>query len=199
MAAITCQLRRLLLPVHKHKTRSADEQVTRCLHIRRLKAVDTALRLHPQVEAVHQQRAAVHNGVDAKALVRARADGRHRVPSFSLLVLSALSVSQLDGGFYPENRRPDFLTVSHEAYLISSGLLEYRTLVSPGKEPEYPDGESSIHVSFIGFREMALFEKEISEKKHQMIQFAITAFLAFLAVPGVIEGVIRIIEFFSKP
>ena len=110
-----------------------------------------------------------------------------------------MAVSSLDGGCYPESRKPGFMTVSHESYLLESGLLERRTLIPPETEPEHPDGESSIHVSFIGFREMALFEKELSDKKYQMIQFAITAFLAFLAVPGAIEWMIRVFQFFSKP
>ncbi|MDD7175818.1 MAG: hypothetical protein PUH70_12235 [Clostridiales bacterium] len=108
------------------------------------------------------------------------------------------SVSQLKGGFYLEDSKPAFITLSHEAYLLSSGLLERRTLVPPCKEPKYQDGSSSIHVSFIGFREMSLYEKERSDKKSQMIQFGITSFLALLAIPGVIDSIIRVLTFFSQ-
>lgn len=109
------------------------------------------------------------------------------------------AISKLPGGYYPENQRPDFVSVSHQNYLLDIGFLDRRTLVPIHTEPDFPNGESSIQVTAIGFHEMVCFEKEIANDKRQMVQFAITALMALFAVPGLIESVIRLFEFFSKP
>lgn len=107
------------------------------------------------------------------------------------------AVDQLPGGYYIEGCRPGFLTGSHERYLLQMEFLEKSTLCPPEKEPEHLGGLSSIHVSTVGRHEMALFEKQLSDERRDKLQFLITALLAFLALPGVIDSIARLIRALS--
>lgn len=99
------------------------------------------------------------------------------------------AVDQLCDGCYIEGCRPEFLTGSHERYLLQMQLLERATLCPPEKELHLEDGLSTICVSTIGRHEMALFEKQLANERRNKIQFAITAMLTILSLPGVIDSI----------
>lgn len=107
-----------------------------------------------------------------------------------------MSVSELPGGYYLENRRPDFMSGPHERYLLEMKYLERAALVPEGKEPEHPRGLSMIHVGIFGYHEMAVFEKDLADQKRQLWQYRITIALAILALPGALDGVVRLIQMF---
>ena len=104
------------------------------------------------------------------------------------------AIDQLPGGYYVEGCRPKFLSGHHEHYLLQMEFLERSTLCPPEKEPEHWEGLSSIHVSTIGHHEMALFEKQLADERRNKLQFLITALLAFLALPGVIDSIAGLIR-----
>lgn len=104
------------------------------------------------------------------------------------------AVDQLPNGCYDEGKRPKFLNGSHEGYLLQMQFLERSTLCPPEKEPEHWDGLYTIHVSTVGRHEMALFEKQLADERRDKLQFLITALLAFLALPGVIDSIAGLIR-----
>lgn len=104
------------------------------------------------------------------------------------------AVDLLPGGYYIEGERPKFLSGPHEHYLLQMDFLEKATLCPPEKEPEHWGGLSSVHVSTVGRHEMALFEKQLADERRDKLQFLITALLAFLALPGVIDSIAGLIR-----
>lgn len=108
------------------------------------------------------------------------------------------SVRELPDEGFPEDRIPEFVPYAHMKYLIHKGFLEYNTLVPEGKEEIFPDGYRSVNLSYAGHDAISAFEKQLSNERWQKIQFAITALLAFLSVPGVIESVSGLIKLFRR-
>lgn len=104
------------------------------------------------------------------------------------------AIDQLPGGFYLETERPKFLNHPHEEYLLDARLLRTETVLSPGKEPEYPDGLAKIKVSPHGYHEMADFEYRLSNERRQIRHERITIALAFLALPGIFDGLLSFLR-----
>lgn len=106
------------------------------------------------------------------------------------------SVSEMEHEGYPEDKRPAFLTGNHERYLLQRDYLERLTLVPPEKEEDYPDGYSMIAVSPLGYYALEQYAEQKAKEKRENRQFWITVSLAFLALPGIIDGLAQFIKLF---
>lgn len=105
------------------------------------------------------------------------------------------AVDQLPGRGYLEYERPEFLTASHEEYLLDAKLLRGATVSPPGKELEHPNGLVKIQVSPHGYHEMAEFEERLANERRQDRQYRITTALAFLSLPGLLGS---LLSFFAS-
>ena len=107
------------------------------------------------------------------------------------------SIAMMDNEGYPEDKRPEFLSWNCERFLIQCGYLDYHTLVPPGKEEAYPDGYRMLCVSPLGYYALEQYAEQKAKEKRECKQFWINVFLAFLAIPGIIDGIVRFIKLFS--
>lgn len=106
------------------------------------------------------------------------------------------AVSEMEHEGYPEDNRPEFLSWNHERYLLQRDYLERLTLVPPGKEDAYPDGYSMIAVSPLGYYALEQYAEQETKEKRENQQFWITVSLTFLALPGVLNGLVQLIKLF---
>lgn len=107
-----------------------------------------------------------------------------------------LAISQLPKEGYEEDKRPAFLSWNRERFLLQRGYLDYLTLVPPGKEEAYPDGYRMIAVSPLGYYTLEQYAEQKAKEERENKQFWITALLAVLALPGIIDGIVQLIKLF---
>lgn len=106
------------------------------------------------------------------------------------------SISEMENEGYPEDERPEFLSWNRERFLLKQAYLERLTLVPPGKEEAYPNGYSLIAVSPLGYYALEQYAEQNAKEKRENKQFWITVFLAILALPGVLNGLVQFIKLF---
>lgn len=104
------------------------------------------------------------------------------------------AISQLPNEGYEEDKCPAFLSWNHERYLLKREYLEYHTLVPPGKEEAYPVGYRMVVVSPLGYYALEQYAEQKAKEKRETVQFAVTAILAVLALPGVTNGLITLFK-----